>query len=132
MTGPSSTKSLRNGTKPTAPVETICPFSASEICAIIRASHHNGVSSLKLGALHVEFQKAPEPRRNVPAGASQPEAGETAAGVEGPFVVGDNAETVPQAPLSEEDKELLEDARLAQLMTDNPEAYEQEIIDALQ
>lgn len=38
----------------------------------------------------------------------------------------------PKAELSDEDKALLEEARLAQLATDDPGAYEQEMIDALQ
>lgn len=86
----------------------------------------------KAGGLAVEFQRIPSPWGNTSAGASQPDAGETAEGIEGPFVVADNAEVQPKAELTDEDKQLIEDARLAQLMTDDPGAYEQEMIDALQ
>lgn len=89
------------------------------------------MTSLKLGILQVEFNQVPPLRGNVPAGASQPDAGETAFGVEGPYVVADDMLS-PKAELSDEDKALLEEARLAQLATDDPGAYEQEMIDALQ
>lgn len=89
------------------------------------------MSSLKLGALQVEFYQVPQLRGNAAVGASQPDGAETLPGSEGPLEVAPDM-TTPRAELSDEDKALLEEARLAQLATDDPAAYEQEMIDALQ
>jgi hypothetical protein len=70
-------------------------------------------------------------RRNAVAGASQPAGEETSEGFVGPFVAADGPSEVQKAELSDEDRELLNEARLAQMMTDDPGAYEQEMIDAL-
>lgn len=120
---------MPSGTKPT---ETSSPFSASEICAILESCHKNGVTSLKLGALQVEFYQVPQLRGNVPAGASQLADEETFVDTEGQFEVAESPQVIQKAELSDEDKALLEESRLAQLMTDDPAAYEQEMIDALQ
>lgn len=55
----------------------------------------------------------------------QPEGGETPSGGSQRA-----AELPAKFELSDEDKALMEEARLAQLMTDDPMAYEQEMIDA--
>jgi hypothetical protein len=64
----------------------------------------------------------------VHAGANQPVGGET------PEPVGQISvsELPAKAEFSDEDRLLLEESRLAQLATDDPMAYEQEMIDALQ
>lgn len=103
-------------------------FTASEICAIIGACHDKGVVSLKLGDLSLEFQ-APQPRGNVHAGANQPADGETSEPGVGRIAESD---LPAKAELSDEDRLLLNEARLAQLASDDPMAYEQEMIDALQ
>jgi hypothetical protein len=111
-------------------METNSPFSATEICAIIEACHKSGVSSLKMGDLSVEFYQVPQLRRNADAGRDLPDGGETLPGFVGEYEVDTGA--MPPIEFSDEDRALLEEARLAQLMTDNPAAYEQEVIDALQ
>lgn len=78
------------------------------------------MAALTLGDLHVSFfSSADRLGRNQLASVDQPAAGETAVGSE------ENQPVVVDV-----DPELREDLRLAQLMTDNPVAYEQEMIDA--
>jgi hypothetical protein len=67
------------------------------------------------------------PRGNTAESANDPDAGETAYGSESARLV-----DIDAAPLTPEDEEILEEARKAALMTDDPLGYEQEIIDALQ
>lgn len=89
----------------------------------------NGVGHLKLGELDVTFSFPPVlvPRRNAELPANQSLGGETPADTGERQVAGEES---PE--LTDEDKELLEDLRRAQLMVDNPVDYEQELIDSLQ
>jgi hypothetical protein len=97
------------------------PFLAADLCAILESCRQNGVAALTLGDLHVSFYAPPGLRRNerpaVPPGAEPPV---------GQAVVTADAGEVE---LTEEQKELLREADLAQLMADDPVAYEQAVID---
>lgn len=115
---------------PPAPAPEARGFTAGQISDIIRTCHECGVSQLRLGDLAVEFYQSPQLRRTESPAAVPPVGGET------PLVLVDetevaDVETLPREGLSEADKAFLEDARLAQLMTDDPAAYEEEIIEAL-
>ncbi len=102
-------------------------LTALDICAILKACNENLVSELAFGQLSVKF----EPRlhgRNLLAGVDQPTSGETEVGVaELEF----DAPGVPSMTMEGPEYDALkEDVRLAQLMTHDPAAYEQEMIDA--
>ena len=90
-------------------------FSAADLCKILLAAGESGVKRLKMGDLEVDFvEKGPNIDQNTP------------------FL---GAENVPKSAISSGtmdtlDPELMEDMRVAQLMIDDPVAYEQEIIDA--
>lgn len=92
----------------------------------------NGVGRLKLLELEVDFSFRPvlPPRGNAAAGANQSPGGETPEDT-GQRETG-SYQGEPLEELTDEDKETLEDVRRAQLMVDDPEAYEQEMIDALE
>ncbi len=96
-------------------------LTSASICSILNACAKANVASLTFGDLHVAFyNEASQLGRNQLASVDQPWGGETplGSGTEQPLV------------MTAEDQELREDMRLAQLMTDNPVAYEQEMIDA--
>ena len=101
-------------------------LSAADICAIIDACAKSRVSSLTYAGLEIKFDVAATTDRNpleyVPV--DQPEGGETPSGGS------QGAATQAKVHLSEDDKTLMEELRLAQLMTDDPLAYEQEMIDS--
>ncbi len=100
-------------------------FSASEICAMIVSCHQNGVASLKIGDLSVEFFQLPRLRGNVAAGFdNQARGGETPAGAA--MDLSEPATLI----LTDEDKAVMEEAQLAQLLAEDPMAYEQQMIDA--
>jgi len=97
-----------------------------QICDIIRLCNKNRVSRLKLGDLEIDFYNGSQPDGNQSVYASQ---------------VSYPAETEELKPattskmktqevhLTPEQKEILEEARLSQLQTEDPLAYEQEMID---
>lgn len=103
-------------------------LSAEGICAIIEACSKNRVTSLTYGVLSIEFG-TPEPEigGNLFAGVDgvdQLNRGETR------YAGGERGHDVASLfAASPEERELTEEIRLAQLMTDNPLAYEQEMID---
>lgn len=98
------------------------PFPATDLCIILDACRKNGVAALTLGDLHVSFYAPTNHRGN--EWESEPPGEETPAGHE---VETPNAGRVE---LTEEQKELLREAKLSQLMADDPVAYEQAVIDA--
>lgn len=81
-------------------------LTTEEICVIIDACSKANVLAFEFGGLKIQFQ---DPL--VPPIMQLPDI------------------TPAKIALSSEDRALLEDARLAQLMTDDPLAYEQEMID---
>ena len=97
------------------------PFAPADLCAILDSCRQNGVAALTLGDLHVSFYAPAGLRRNEEL--PEPSGGETPAGHE---VVTADAGAVE---LTDEQKELLREAELSQLMADDPVAYEQAIID---
>ena len=97
------------------------PFPAADLCAILSSCRQNGVAALTLGDLHVSFYAPAGLRRN--EALPEPPGGETPAGQ----VV--DPEDVGEVELTDEQKELLREAELSQLMADDPVAYEQAIID---
>ena len=103
-------------------METRNSFNASDICAIIRASAKCNVKKLRIQDFEVEFE-TPCGRGNASGVfVNQPAVEETPAAI----IVDQQDEEQPFIP----DPELMEEMRLAQLMTDDPVAYEQEMIDA--
>lgn len=101
-------------------------LSAEDICVIIEACAKSRVSSLAYAGLSIQFDVASArawENALAPGFVDQPEGGETPSG-------GSQGASVQSFPMSAEDKAILEESRLAQLMTDNPLAYEQEMIDA--
>lgn len=103
-----------------------CLLTADAVCSILEACKKSGVSSLTFCGLHVEFRNA-APGGETPASQGfvfRPEGGET------PLTDDQGAVLQARIELTPEEKQVLEDARLSQLMTDDPLAYEQEVIDA--
>ena len=96
-------------------------LNATEICAIIRASYKCNVKKLRIKDFEVEFETSPGQSNAAEVFVNQPKGNAIPVAE---HVLMDDVE--PFTP----DRELLEDMRLAQLMTDNPVAYEQEMIDA--
>lgn len=98
-------------------------FLATDICAILDSCHKNNVKTFKLGDLEIAFETSSVQARSDLSFVNQP--------VE---------EANPEAKVNEaidlstlpphEQVSLLEDLRMAQLMTDDPVSYEQEMIDA--
>lgn len=102
-------------------------LSAEEICAIITVCAKSRVSSLAYAGLSVNFAVA--------TGQAQenawPEHVDQSGEAETSLASGQVANgPVANIALSDEDKSLLEESRLAVLMVDSPLAYEQEMIDA--
>ena len=105
-------------------------LTAADICVIIDACSKNRVKSLAYSGLNIEFD-APTPdlwRNTAAVEVDQPEGGETPSG--GSYLARPLPVTAQTMQMSDEDLTLMEEMRLAQLMTDNPMAYEQEMIDA--
>jgi hypothetical protein len=102
-------------------------LSADDICCIIEACFRNKVYSLSYNALEIKFgpDQAAWGNAQLQYEVGQPEGGETPSG-QGYAVPFD---ALP-VELTEEDKLLMEEVRLGQLMTDDPMAYEQEMIDS--
>lgn len=101
------------------------PLTREDICAILEAGRRSGVSSLRYGDFSVEFQRAATGETFVPAFVDRPEGGET------PLTdVPEQDPSKARVELSPEEKQVLEDAHLGQLMTDDPLAYEQAVIDS--
>jgi len=85
-------------------------FSAKDLCRIIETCHTNGVSRIKVSGIEIDF------------GASVP------------FVVPDYGPSLPVRAEGNDtvlDEGLMEQARLNQLIIDDPLGYEQEMIDSL-
>lgn len=97
----------------------------AEVCAIIEVCAKSNVSVLKYGKLLVEFREASRFGGNQLTSVDQFIGGETPAD-NGP---GDDG-LGNKMLLTPEDEELRESLRLAELMTTDPVAYEQEMIDA--
>lgn len=98
---------------------------AKEICRIIKVCQKSRVLSLELGAIRISFQGANS--RSVSKEASEiaetksiPLAGEVSAHAD---------VEVPRSLLTPADKDALEEAQIAQLMIDDPSAYEKLMID---
>lgn len=112
------TPNSTSGTSATAKV----PFTAADLSVILDACRKNEVAALTLGDLHVSFYAPANLRGNgrelEPQGEETPQGQE----VETP--------TAGKVVLTEEQKELLRDAKLSQLMAEDPLAYEQAVIDA--
>jgi hypothetical protein len=104
-------------------------LTAQDICVIIEASSKHKVKSLAYGGLKIDFDttRDDEKKNLLSSDGDQPEGGETPSGA------GQRVETstTPSSFMEAEDRAaILEEIRLAQLMTDDPMAYEQEMIDA--
>lgn len=97
------------------------PLTGAEICAIIEACGKSGATFFQCGALSIEFL-AGGLGGNQFAGVDHSFGGETPGDGEA------GGET--RVLLTPEDREVQEEIRLSQLMTDDPVAYEQEMIDA--
>jgi hypothetical protein len=105
-------------------------LSHKQICDIIRLCNKNHVSKIKFNDFEIEFQNSqPDGNQSVyatrdeKADGRNPFVNSVATEVEGslkPKVV----------QLTPEQKELLNEVRLSALMTSDPVAYEQEMIDA--
>lgn len=114
------------GTKPTAPSgppPKQSGLTAVDICAIIEAAAKSRVAYLSFGELRIKFDSGlsrfelSSPLQQWTGG----EGGHTGKDAEPP-------EMVIETP---EDRELAREAQLAQLLTHDPMAYEQAMIDAL-
>jgi len=98
-------------------------LTSSEICAILDACSKNKVKTLKYGRLEVDFDLS-----LVPASLSEGFASHV---VEEAALLHPPSESLEgEYARTEEGISLLEELRRAQLMTDDPLAYEQEMIDA--
>jgi len=113
---------FRSGMTHMAETEHKKTLNANEICAIIRASYKYQVKKLRVGDLEVEFETLSSRGNAERVFVNQQVVEETPPAT---HVVHQD-----ETPDFEPDQELLEEMRLAQLMTDNPVAYEQEMIDA--
>ena len=106
-------------------------FSVAEICRIIELSHKNGVSNLKLGDIEVSFHTK-EPRiRNKSGSERKPDLPETKSiqvTTSRPVVAQPDGRMTPRGfTISPEE---LEEYRKAQILIDDPVAYENAEIDA--
>ncbi len=97
-------------------------LNATEICAIIKASYKYNVRKLRVGDFECEFETLSSRGNAERVFVNQRPGEETPVAAN----VQSETEATPFVP----DRELMEDLRLAQLMTDDPVAYEQEMIDA--
>ena len=105
---------MTTGTNNTVPRE----FSSKDLCRIIETCHKNGVSKLNFGDVSIDFSNSPDFPQD------------------GPQVLqdfGDNTDFVTEATdeAGVVDEGLLEEARVSQLMIDDPISFEQEMIDTL-
>lgn len=96
--------------------------SVRELCSIIRVAASHNVSKLTLGDLSIEFVRLPsysplEEPVKVPLEFEAPETLQTVQ--QNPPVQGRIAD----------EREILDDIRLSQMICDDPEAFEQEVID---
>ncbi len=103
------------------------PLSAGDVCAILDACMKSGASSLTFQGLHVEFSLDRSLPRTAALGfgVGRPEGEEEALIDAGGGIV-----KPAKVHFTPEEEQVLEDARLSQLMTDDPLAYEQEMIDS--
>lgn len=103
------------------------PFTSNEICRIIRLCRKNDVANLKIGELSVSFhEKSPKTVKKVIGSQSHvdlPNVSPVPLSTSKP-VVGAERE------LSEHDKRVIEDLEAAQLLIDDPQAFEAQEIDA--
>lgn len=107
-------------------------FTASEICAIIKACSKANVSRISLDGLVVDFSKESAPAGLAQYGLFSSEQQGPVPGFGEGMPLVDSIESLDTSDsLSEDDKDLAETARLSQLMTDDPLSYEQEVIDAM-
>lgn len=100
---------------------------AKEICAILEACRFSGVKSLKWGDLDIEFHSLRDQERVVLAESPIPSAEEAARLEDSQDTSLDFSNPNASTP---EAKALMEEMHMAQLMTDDPVAYEQMQIDA--
>lgn len=115
MAGATSTRNARTGTKLPGRGDLL----TEQICAIIETAHRSGVKSLSYQGLEVNFFEAGDRAETLVL--DQPQDGETSQGT---------GDIVAPALLSMDEKVLMEELRLADLMTNDPMSYEQEMIDA--
>lgn len=99
---------------------------AKEICAILEACRFSNVKSLKWGDLEIEFHSSGIQERET-IESSMPSTEEAARAEDSQT---DSSDFSNPNALTPEAKELLEEMHMAQLMTDDPVAYEQMQIDA--
>lgn len=93
------------------------------IQAIIETCSKNNVASFKMDGLEIDFFK-------VSLSPAIPWPEQTEEDPEHVAAVPEEKREAVPIVFSEEEKQILEDARLGQLMMDDPVAYEQEIIDS--
>lgn len=98
-------------------------FQAADICAILDSCNKNNVKTFKLGNLEIAFETVSAPASTDLSFVNQP-VGE--ANLEAKADVNIDLTELPD----HEKVSLIGDLRMAQLMTDDPVAYEQEMIDA--
>lgn len=103
-------------------------FKPLDICAIMEAGNLHNVSKISYNGLEIIFKQEDPPRLGkVGEGyVNQLVDGETSASQES---VHEDELEKPPLILTDEEKEVMEELRLAQLMNDDPLAYEQEMID---
>lgn len=101
--------------------ESMTGFTSKDICSILRESNRCNVTELTLGSLHVRF---------APSGSTRHVERDETESFLAPSNEMDEAPTVgPLEPASSVQKAVLQEFAEAQILIDDPSAYENQLID---